>query len=203
MHLYPVTHIAVEDIKAYTWKGARNYNASFSPLEVGKKWFYSECQKLAILELFDGYEHTYQTRNSLLLKKSKNKLSADFNSHCVDSFVLAYLVVGGYPIPDNRNVIEFIPLRFHRRQLHRLEHAPGHIRSRYGGTMSALFKRGSIVKHTKWGLCYVGGWQESPTSKEPDRKTISLHSFSTGKRLTQSAIPTECKFLAYNSWRFV
>lgn len=47
---------------------------------------------------------------------------------------------------------EFIPLRFHRRQLHRLEHAKGHIRARYGGTMSAGFKRGSIVHHPKWGF---------------------------------------------------
>lgn len=34
MQLYPITHIAVEDIKAKTWKGARKYNVSFSPLEV-------------------------------------------------------------------------------------------------------------------------------------------------------------------------
>lgn len=199
--LFPISHIAIEDIKAKTWKGARKYNASFSPLEVGKQWFYAECQKLAILELFDGYEHTYQTRAILGLKKSKNKLSVDFSSHCVDSWVLAYLVVGGAPVPDNRNVIEFIPLRFHRRQLHRLEHARGHIRSRYGGTISAGFKRGSIVKHPKYGFCYVGGWQESPTKKELNRKTISLHSIETGKRLTQNANSSDIKFLSYNSWR--
>lgn len=199
--LFPVSHIAVEDIKATTWKGARKYNVSFSPLEVGKKWFYNECEKLGYLQLFDGYEHTYQTRSELRLKKSKNKLSTDFSAHCVDSWVLAYLVVGGEPIPENILVIEFIPLRFHRRQLHRLEHAPGHIRARYGGTLSAGFKRGSIVKHPKWGLCYVGGWQESPTKKDPDRITISLHSFATGKRLTQNALSTDIKFLSYNFWR--
>lgn len=201
--LYPISHIAVEDIKARTWKGARRYNASFSPLEVGKKWFYAECRKLAILELFDGYEDTYQTRESLGLKKAKNKLSSDFNAHCVDSWILAYLVVGGDAVPDNYNVIEFIPLRFHRRQLHRLEHAPRHIRSRYGGTMSAGFKRGSIVKHIKFGLCFVGGWQESPTKKDPDRKVISLHSIATGKRLTQNANPADARFLSFNSWRWV
>lgn len=202
-NLFPVSHIAVEDIKAKTWKGARKYNASFSPLEVGKSWFYQECQKLGILKLFDGYEHTYQTRTQLGLKKSKNKLSTDFSTHCVDSWVLTYLVVGGESIPAFQNVIEFIPLRFHRRQLHRLEHAPRHIRARYGGTMSVGFKRGSIVKHPKYGLCYVGGWQDSPTKKEPDRKTISLHSFETGKRLTQNALPKDIKFLSYNSWRVI
>lgn len=200
--LFPVSHIAVEDIKAKTWKGARKYNASFSPLEVGKKWFYTKCENLGILALFDGYEHTYQTRTALGLKKLKNKLAIDFHAHCVDSWILSYLVVGGKPMLENKQVIEFIPLRFRRRQLHRLEHATGHIRSRYGGTLSVGFKRGSIVKHLKYGLCYMGGWQESPTKKEPDRKKISLHNLETGKRLTQNALPSDIKFLAYNSWRF-
>ncbi|MGL5831847.1 MAG: hypothetical protein ACRC1Z_01280 [Waterburya sp.] len=93
------------------------------------------------------------------------------------------------------------PLRFHRRQLHRLKHARQHTRSRYGGTISAGFKRGSIVKHPKWGLTYVGGEMVKPTKKEPNRKVISLHSLLTGKRLTQSANPQEIKFLTYNTWR--
>lgn len=201
MQLYPVSHLAVEDIKARTWKGARKYNRSFSPLEAGKTWCYDQCRQLAQLQLFSGFD-TYTTRQSLGLKKLKNKLSSDFNAHCVDSWVLAHLVVGGEPIPDNRNVIEFVPLRFHRRQLHRLEHAQGHIRPRYGGTMSAGFKRGSIVRHPKWGVCFVGGWQESPTKKQPDRKTISLHSLETGKRLTQNANLIDVRFLSFNSWRF-
>lgn len=200
--LFPISHVAVEDIKAKTWSCARKYNVLFSPIEVGKKWFYAECEKLGVLALFDGYEHTYQTRTELGLLKSKNKLSADFSAHCVDSWVLAYLVVGGEPIPENRQVIEFIPLRFHRRQLHRLEHEKGHIRSRYGGTLSAGFKRGSIVKHPKYGLCYVGGWLSSPTKKDKNRKTISLHNLETGIRLTQNANPKDVKFLSYNSWRF-
>jgi hypothetical protein len=109
--------------------------------------------------------------------------------------------VGGHIKPENTQLIEIIPLEFHRRQLHRLQHAAMHIRSRYGGTISAGFKRGSVVKHSKFGFCYVGGWQESPTKKDHYRKTISLHSLATGKRLTQNAIPVDCKFKAYGSWR--
>ncbi|MEI2580532.1 hypothetical protein V5G28_017585 [Scytonema sp. PRP1] len=48
--------------------------------------------------------------------------------------------------------------------------------------MSAGLKRGSVVKHPRYGFSYVGAWQESPTKKDPDRKTISLHSLDTGKR---------------------
>ncbi|WP_229492032.1 hypothetical protein [Nostoc mirabile] len=94
-----------------------------------------------------------------------------------------------------------MPLEFHRRQLHRLQHSVGHIRSRYGGTISAGFKRGSVIKYPKFGFCYVGGFKESPTKKDPGRKTISLHCLNTGKRLTQNALPTECKFKGYSSWR--
>lgn len=198
--MFPISAFVVEDIKARTWKGGRKWNVSFSPLEVGKQWFYSELRKFAHLETKSGND-TYELRQSLRLKKSKQKLSNKFEAHCVDSWVLANWYIKGHSQPDNTQMIEVIPLEFHRRQLHRLQHAPGHIRSRYGGTISAGFKRGSIVKHHKYGFCYVGGWQESPTKKDPQRKTISLHSLNTGKRLCQNALPGDCKFLSYNSWR--
>lgn len=198
--IFPVTIFVVEDIKASTWKNGLSWNVMFSPLEVGKQWFYGQLHQITSLETRSGNE-TYTQRQVLGLKKSKNKLSNKFDTHCVDSWVLANFYVGGHSIPDNTLLTEVIPLEFHRRQLHRLQHQAGHIRPRYGGTVSAGFKRGSVVRHPKDGLCYVGGWQESPTKKEPKRKTISLHNFSTGKRLTQNALPTDCKFLSYNSWR--
>jgi len=198
--MFPVSTFVVEDIKARTWKNGRKWNVSFSPLEVGKHWFYSELKNVAHLETKKGND-TYEMRQTLGLKKSKQKLSNKFEAHCVDSWVLANWYVGGHLVPDNITLIEVIPLEFHRRQLHRLQHSAGHIRSRYGGTLSAGFKRGSIVKHSKYGSCYVGGWQESPTKKDPNRKTISLHSMHSGKRLCQNAVPADIKFLAFNSWR--
>ncbi len=196
--IYPIAVFVVEDIKATSWGG--KWGKSFSPLQVGKDWFYSQLQKIAPVELLQGHE-TAELRNQLGLKKSKNKMAEIFSAHCVDSFTLAYSAVGGETKPSNQNLLVVTPLRFHRRQLHRLEHAPGHIRSRYGGTMSAGFKRGSIVRHPKWGLTYVGGEMVKPTKKEPDRKVISLHSLETGKRLTQSGLPQDIQFLTYNTWR--
>lgn len=198
--MFPVTAFVVEDIKARSWKNARKWNTMFSPLEVGKQWFYCKLQQIASLETRAGND-TYNMRQELGLKKSKNKLSNNFNAHCIDSWVLANSYVGGHTYPDNTLLIEVIPVLLHRRQLHRLQHQSGHIRSRYGGTLSAGFKRGSIVKHPKHGFSCVGGWQESPTKKDPKRKTISLHDIHSGKRLTQNALPADCKFLSYNSWR--
>jgi hypothetical protein len=53
-------------------------------------------------------------------------------------------------------------------------------------------KRGSWVKHPKFGLTYIGGTTHG---------RISLHSLETGKRLTQNAKPEDCSLLTYTSWR--
>ena len=64
----------------------------------------------------------------------------------------------------------------------------------YGGTCSQGFKGGAIVKNKKYGVCYVGG-------EDIKKLRISLHDIHTGKRLTQSAKPSETKHLCFNSWR--
>lgn len=194
--ILPITHIGIEDIKATTWKGASQYNTSFSPLEVGKQWAYQELSRIAPVTVFDGFEDTYTTRQKLGLKKSKNKLSTDFSAHCVDSWTLAYLLIGGSSTPEYTRVVECVPIRLHRRQLHVFNPGKNGYRRPYGGSMSQGFKRGGIVTHPKYGKCFVGG--------EDIRKSrISLHSLDTGKRLCQNAMPIDCKFLAYNSWRTV
>jgi len=189
--MYPIDCFVVEDIKAKT-KGQKRWDQSFSPLEVGKKWFYVELAKMASVETRQGYE-TKEMRDALGLKKTSNKIIDTFGAHCIDSWVLANWWTGGHTQPDNRDILCIIPLRFHRRQLHRLQPEKGGIRKLYGSTNSLGFKRGSLVKHFKWGLCYVGGFLK-------DR--ISLHSIETGKRFTQQAKPTDCKFLTHSSWRW-
>ena len=189
MKLIPISQFVVEDIKAVT-KGKRRWDMSFSPLEVGKQWFYAELAKIAPISLKQGWE-TAMLRTSHGLSKTKNKLKEVFEAHCVDSWCLANSWIGGHLEPDNRDLLCLSPIRLHRRQLHRFEPSGG-IRSRYGGTMSLGLKRGSLVRHVKLGVAYVGGWMQ-------DR--ISLHALVTGKRLTQSAKPSDCQFLTYNAWR--
>jgi len=189
--MFPVSIFIVEDIKAKPKKGQRRWNVSFSPLQHGKTWFYEELGKLAFVETKRGYE-TYELRENFGLKKIASKEAA-FDAHCVDSWVLANSKVGGHARPENKAVLLIIPLQFHRRQLHYLQPKKGNIRSPYGGTRSLGFKRGSLVKHSKWGLCYIGG--------VPQPNRISLHSLKTRKRLTQLAKPEDCKFLTYASWR--
>lgn len=189
--MLPITAFVVEDIKARTWKNADAWNASLVPLQVGKTWFYDQLRQIGILETKSGME-TKELRDSLGLKKIKNKLAEKFEAHNVDSFVLANWYFEGEEKPDNTQLLVVIPLRFHRRQLHRLEYAPGKIRSPYGGTMSLGFKRGSLALHPKYNLCFVGG---------SSKGRISLHSIETGKRLCQNAKPQDIKFLTHNTWR--
>lgn len=187
--LFPITDVVVEDIKAESKRGKRHWNKNFSPLEVGKKWFYGEIEKIAKLTTFEGWE-TKGLRDVLGLKKTSNKMAEVFEAHCVDSWVLANAVVGGHKIPDNTRLLLVSPLKLHRRELHRRQPSRGGIRSPYGGTRSLGFKRGSIVKHQKYGVVYVGGASNG---------RISLHRIEDGKRLTQVAKPIDIKFLSYST----
>jgi RRXRR protein len=188
---YPIDAFVVEDVQAVTKPGKRLWNQSFSPLEVGKQWFYQQLAQLGHVELVQGYE-TDQGRNDLGLKKLKDKLSDKFEAHCVDSWVLANLWIGGHKVPDNKTMLYIVPLRFHRRQLHHLQAEKGGVRKPYGGTNSLSFKRGSWVKHPKYGVCYIGGNLKG---------RLSLHSLQDGKRLCQNAKPEDCQFLTRASWR--
>jgi len=188
--LYPISQFVVEDIKAKT-KGKRCWDASFSPLEVGKQWFYGELEKLAPVETRQGWE-TKRLRYLHGLKKSGAKMAEKFSAHCVDSWVLANEITGGHTKPDNERMLLVTPLRFHRRQLHALQPAKGGARRPYGGTRSCGFKRGSLVRHPKYGVAYVGG---------TERGRITLTRDGGRERLCRNAKPADCKWLAYTSWR--
>ena len=188
--LFPVRVFVVEDIKART-QGKRRWDQSFSPLEVGKQWFYVELSKLAPVQTKQGYE-TKALRDKLGLKKTRKKLAEVWEAHCVDAWVLAYSAVGGNTMPDNRRVVCIAPLNWHHRQLHRFEPAKGGKRKPYGGTLSQGLKRGTLVKHPRWGKAYIGGTMESK---------LSLHDAQTGKRLTQMARVADCQPIKLLRWR--
>ena len=155
--LYPVTYVCVEDIKASTLKNAKKWNQSFSPLEVGKQWFYTEIRKRWQLLTRQGWE-TKEIRDRLGLKKSSKKLAETFEAHCVDSWCLAYHVVGGSEIPDNTNIFCIAPINTQRRCLHREQESKGGKRNRYGGTIlgNGLVKN-TLIKHVKYGITRLAG----------------------------------------------
>jgi len=189
--LFPVSVFVVEDVAALPKKGKRRWNTHFSPLEVGKHWFYEEIRKLASLQIMRGYE-TQALREQLGFKKTSKKLAEVWEAHCVDAWCLGYSAIGGTNVPDNRRLVCVAPLNWHRRQLHRFQPEQGGKRKAYGGTLSQGIKRGTLVKHPKWSQAYVGGSMDGK---------LSLHDPCTGKRLTQGAKPTDCTILKLLRWK--
>ena len=179
----------VEDVRVRTKPWQKRWNANFSPLEVGKRYFYRELEQTnlnVVLKL--GYE-TKKLRRHFHLKKTRQKSAKTFESHCVDSWALAASKTGAkHP---TKSLYYLVPLRWHRRQLHRLQPKGGK-RRRYGGTMSLRLKKGTLVRHVRYGLCYVGGCL---------RGRFSLHSLKTGKRLTQDAKRNNFKTLTRVAFR--
>lgn len=189
--IFPITNIIVEDVKAILRRGKENldWNTSFAPLQHGKNWFYKQLPNLTLKR---GYE-TKKMRLSLGLDKNFDKLSNDFHSHCVDSWVLANSIVGGDKV-DNKSILLISPIVVRRRQLFAMQTLKNGKRQRYGGTISIGFKKGSIIKHQKYNYCYVGGYK--------DKNNLQICSLSTGKRGSDKIKVKDCKFICYNSIKY-
>ena len=182
--MFPITHICVEDIKARTIERAKKWNQSFSPLEVGKQWFYTEIKKRWKLLTLQGWE-TKEIRDRLGFKKASDKLSETFDAHCVDSWCLAHHTVGGDPIVDNTSIFCLSPIPIRRRELHRQNPQKGGKRPRYGGTTWNGLVKNTLVKHVKHGFVRISGFS---------KQGISLYSLQ-GKRLCQNANIQDFKVL--------
>ena len=190
--LYPITHICVEDIKARTIERARKWNQSFSPLEVGKRWFYSEIQKRWKLFTLQGWE-TKEIRDRLGLKKSFKKLAETFDAHCVDSWCLAYYTIGGESIPDNTDIFCISPIPIRRRKLHRQNPQKGGKRPRYGGTVCLGITKNTLVKHFKHGLLRVTGY---------DKEGLNLSELNGVKRVVRTAKPSTYRILRRLNFKY-
>ena len=190
--IIPIKYAVVEDIKAVTKKHQKRWNTNFSPLEVGKLYFYTELKKMNLTVILAQGNETKQLRELFGLQKKKSKSKPIFETHCIDAWVLAAVITGA-PYPTTQSLYYVTPLQFHRRQLHRFNYSPGGMRKRYGGTISLGLKRGTLVKHSNYGLCYIGGYTHN--------KRLSLHSAKTGKRLTQNGQKEECTILTRISFR--
>ena len=193
--LYPITHVAIEDVSVETKKGDKRYNSGFSPVQTGKNWLYERLTEAGYeVAKYRGLE-TASFRARLGLLKTKHKLSSSFCAHCVDSWVLANALIGERTSVDYTGVVELVHHQLTRRQLHRFQPRRGGERLRYGGTRSLGVKRGTLCHWKDKGLFYVGG-----TDGEGH---LSLHSSLTGKRVTQTAKPQNLLLIAYRAWRFI
>lgn len=190
---YPISKVAVEDVSTELKKGEKRRNGSFSPVQAGKNYLYNSLKELGYEVVTYRGKETATERNRLGLYKSKDKLSNDFSAHCVDSWVLANLALDVlHTRPEMKEVMELKPIPIVRRQLHMFNPQKGGRRSRYGGTMSEGYKKGTLVIHPKFGKTYLGG--------NDGKGRVSLHDYATGKRLTQLAKLGDCNVVAHSPW---
>ena len=192
----PLTDVVVEDVQAVTRKGrGGKWNAAFSPVQVGKEHLYRLLREMGLLvHLKEGWQ-TKELREQFGLEKTTSKSRQSFESHALDGWVMA-ASISGVEKPTCKRLWYVVPAILHRRQLQRLQASKGAERKPYGGTHSIGLKRGTVVRHPKYGLCTVGGFDRK-------KQTISLHEYRTNKRLTQGAKAEACRVLtwvAFRSW---
>jgi hypothetical protein len=194
--ILPLTDVVVEDVQALTRKGkSGRWNGSFSPVQVGKEHLYHLLREMGLTVHRTFGWQTKEWREKSGLKKTKSKSKPSFESHAVDAWVMA-ASVSGAPHPTCQRLWYLVPAILHRRQLHRLQASKGGERKPYGSTRSLGLKRGTLLRHAKYGLCTVGGFDRQ-------KQTISLHAYRTNKRLTQAAKVKACRVLtwvAFRSW---
>jgi hypothetical protein len=194
--MLPLTDAAVEDVQAATRPGTGGqWNTAFSPVQVGKEHLYRLLKEQGLpLSLYTGIV-TSQLREHYGVVKTRDKSRPVFSSHALDAWVLAAATSGAQVLTCTR-LWYIVPLHLHRRQLHRLQPAPGGIRTPYGGTRSCGLTRGTIVHHPQYGLCLIGG-------ADRKRQRVSLHAYKSNARLTQGAKAAEGRRLtrvAFRSW---
>lgn len=192
--ILPLPCVVVEDVQAMTHAGkGGKWNTSFSPVQVGKEHLYRLLREMGLaVEMRQGWE-TKALRERYGLKKTKSKSKQSFESHAVDAWVLAASVSGAEK-PTCTQLCYLVVARLYRRQLHRLQASKGGERKPYGGTRSLGYKRGTLVRHPKYGLAVIGGFDRK-------KQTASLHDYRSNKRLTQGARVKECRTLTWVAWR--
>lgn len=192
--ILPLTDAAVEDVNARTRPGrGGRWNTAFSPVQVGKEHLYRRLRALGLaITLYEGYQ-TKALREQYQLTKTSAKDKRVFESHVVDAWVLASDVLGMKGLPCRR-LWYVTEVRFKRRQLHKLQAAKGGIRKPEGGTRSLGLKRGTLVRHPRYGLVSVGGYDRK-------KQTISLHTYRTNKRVTQTAQVADCRIIVWTPYR--
>ena len=189
--IYPISIYVVEDIKAKSLKGKKNWNKNFSPLEVGKTYFYNILKTYGNLILKEGWE-TFKIREKLNLVKTKKKLDKIFSAHNIDSWVLANFPFDIQTYPENIDMYYFEQIGLRRRQLHMFQFSKGGKRQRNGGTVSLGITKGTLIKikyKKKEILCYIGGNMDGK---------LSGHDLKTCKRISQKI--NKDKIEIYSGW---
>ena len=191
---YPISKVAIEDVK-FNHRD-KHYGKNFSTIEIGKnmiKAFIIGKVGRDNYITFEGFE-TEQIRNKLRLKKSSNKASETFNSHCVDSFSITSELSNAEPI-FNIKVIDDT-YRPTRRRLHDTQPKKGGIRDKYSTGSFKGIQKGCICDFGQ----IVGGTKTNFWIRNSDNKRIgrtNVNWLSHNFKLKEVAIPTTNELVVF------
>jgi hypothetical protein len=187
--ILPISIVIVEGVKAVTCS-KRLWILYFSILSRGN-WFYNSILKLRINLMTKTARVTRRLRSHYRVCKGSNKGSPTFDTHAIDAWVNAAYEMGTM-YPRYMGLFYWLPIRFHRRQIHNFQLFKGGKRLPYGGTIGLGFTRGILIKHNKVGLSYIDSTSYG---------RLSLHGIRDGKRLTQKAKVEDIIALTSMHWR--
>jgi len=207
LKILPITKVIVEDVTAATRNSKKkrrvnkNYvstwNANFSPLQIGKNFFYNFLEEHGIsVYKKKGWQTWKQRKKHGYKKLYEKKLVTEWESQCVDSHSLCELFYNK-KIKPIRNLYFIQFLNFARRELF---HNYGKIRKRHGSTRTLGYNRGSLVycshtmrgKSEPVGLCYLAGYMKIKNGQY----RVSLYSITKiSTELGQSFKLSDCKIL--------
>lgn len=182
---YPISKVAIEDVK-FNHRDKR-WGRNFSTIEIGKtkiKDFIVDKVGRSNLISFKGTE-TFDIRKKRGLKKSSNKSSETFNSHCVDSFAIASELVE-CKNPKKEVITIDDTYRPVRRKLHYTQFEKSGIRRKYssgnfkGIRKSSICEFGQVVGGTK-SYAWIKNSENKRIGKSVKKIDWLSHSFKVKK----------------------
>lgn len=169
---YPIQKVAIEDVR-FNHRD-KKWGKNFSTVEIGKnmieKYIISNISRENYIK-FDGFE-SQTIRTKLGLKKSTQKDKQSFDSHCVDSFSIAYAISSAEP---NLNIyVVDDAYRPVRRRLHDTEFSKGDVRPKYSSGNFKSIRKGTICQFGQivGGTEKVGIWYRDWSDVPQKGKTL-------------------------------
>jgi len=181
---FPIGTASLEDVR-FNHKYKR-WGRNFSTVEIGKKVIRNFLENCGELIEHSGYD-TQSFRKQYGYKKSDDKQSETFNTHCSDALALAVAVGERKHIEPGRFIIVDDTYRPMRRKLHDTQPGKGGIRDKYSSGNFKGIKKGSISNFgqvcggIKEKTIRTYDWNNKRLSKALTKVTWLSHRFKTNE----------------------
>jgi hypothetical protein len=186
LRCYPIDIVAVEDV-CFNHR-ANRWGKNFSTVEIGKHKIYDWIREHAYLQFYFGID-TEALRKKYGYKKSSNKGSETFNSHCSDALAIASDVFAKERVHEGKFIVVDDTYRSVRRQLHDTQFSKGGVRYPYSSGNFKGIRKGTICNFgqicggIKQEIIRVYDWNNKRVSKNYNKLLWLSHNFKIKESL--------------------